>query len=101
MISQEASREMIQFMTNPPIDDRLPRYLPPRIDIVHKTGLIYDNAHDVGIIYLPGDQAVLVSAFADNIGTNYMTAKETIASIARIIYEEATPPSLWEPGRRH
>lgn len=101
IVSPTASEEMMRLMLNPPIDDRLPRYLPERIDIVHKTGLIFDNAHDVGIIYLPGEQAVLVSAFADRIGSNYRAAKIPMARIARILYEEATVPGMFEPGRRN
>lgn len=100
LISQEASNEMIRLMLNPPIDDRLPRYLPRDIDIVHKTGLIYDNAHDVGIVYLPNRQPILISAFVDGIGSNYRAAKMPIANIARILYEEATDPSYFQPGRR-
>ncbi len=100
LVSRPASAEMIRFMLNPPINDRLPRHLPARIDVVHKTGLIFDNAHDVGILYLPGRQPVLVSAFADRIGTRYMDAKQALASIARVLYEEATPRSARETGRR-
>jgi beta-lactamase class A len=76
-------------MLNPPIADRLPRKIPRSVNVVHKTGLIYDNAHDVGILYLPGDNEVLVSAMVDNIGTQYRKAKAAIADIARILYDEA------------
>ena len=100
IVSPAASKEMISLMLNPPIDDRLPRYLPERIDIAHKTGLIYDVAHDVGLIYLPGDQTILVSAFADRLGSNYRSAKIPMAQIARILYEEATAPTAQEKGRR-
>ncbi len=100
LISRSASDEMIRLMLNPPIDDRIPRYLPRGIDIVHKTGLIYDNAHDVGIIYLPNRQPILISAFVDGIGSDYMSAKMPVARIARILYEEATDPQHFQPGRR-
>jgi beta-lactamase class A len=100
LVSRKASDEMLRLMLNPPIDDRIPRYLPRGIDIIHKTGLIHDNAHDVGIVYLPGNQAVLISAFADSIGNDYRSAKIPIARIARVLYEEATPPAAQEPGRR-
>jgi len=101
LVSPEASREMIRMMLNTYVDDRLQRYLPRGIDISHKTGLINDNAHDVGIIYLPGNQAVVVSALVDGIGSDYMSAKRPIAQIARILYEEATIPSAHRPGRRN
>jgi beta-lactamase class A len=100
LISRGASDEILRFMLNPPIADRLSRHLPRSIDVVHKTGLIFDNAHDVGILYLPGDQPILVAAFVDGIGTDYSAAKLPIARIARILYEEATPPAEREPGRR-
>jgi beta-lactamase class A len=100
LVSRKASDEMLRLMLNPPIDDRIPRYLPRGIDIIHKTGLIHDNAHDVGIIYLPGNQTILISAFADSIGDDYRSAKIPIARIARILYEEATPPAAQQPGRR-
>lgn len=99
-VSPAASEEMIRLMLNPPIDDRIPRYIPRGIDIVHKTGLIHDNAHDVGILYLPNRQPVLISAFVDGIGANYMAAKMPIARIARVLYEEATDPGFIQPGRR-
>lgn len=101
LVSPEASREMIRLMLNTHVDDRLQRYLPRGIDIAHKTGLISDNAHDVGIIYLPGNQAVIVAALVDGIGSDYMSAKRPIAQIARILYEEATVPSAYRPGRRN
>lgn len=100
LISRGASSEILRFMLNPPIADRLSRHLPRTIDVVHKTGLIFDNAHDVGILYLPGEQSVLVAAFVDGIGADYRAAKLPIARIARILYEEATPPDEHEPGRR-
>jgi len=85
-------------MLNPPISDRIPRFIPKEVDIVHKTGLIYDNAHDVGIIFLPGSQPVLISAFTDNIGTNYLFSKNLIGSIARIIYDAST---TYQPDVRY
>ncbi|MEW5692682.1 MAG: serine hydrolase [Candidatus Hydrogenedentota bacterium] len=94
VVSRNTSNIILRFMLNPPIDDRLPRKLPSSIDVIHKTGLIYDNAHDVGILYLPGNQPVIVSALVDNIRSDYRYAKYLIANIARIIYEESVPKSV-------
>lgn len=88
VVDREVSDMLLEFMLNPPIGDRLPRRIPNDIDVVHKTGLIHDNAHDVGILYLPGNQPVLVSAFVDNIGVDYRKAKHLIGDIAKILYEE-------------
>lgn len=100
IVSPAASREIMSLMLNTYVDDRIQRWLPPGIDVVHKTGLIHDNAHDVGIIFLPNNQAVVIAAMVDGIGTNYMAAKRPIAQIARILYEEATLPSAHKPPRR-
>lgn len=89
VVSPGASAEILRYMLNPPIADRLPRKIPRSVNVVHKTGLIYDNAHDVGILYLPGGNVVLVSALVDHIGSDYRRAKSVISEIAKIVYEEA------------
>lgn len=90
LVSSTASRDLLRFMNNPTIGDRLPKKIPAHIDIVHKTGLIRNNAHDVGILYLPGRQPVLVAALTDGFGTQYGKGKTAIADIARIIYDASS-----------
>ncbi|HOK41102.1 MAG TPA: class A beta-lactamase-related serine hydrolase [bacterium] len=89
LLNRTLSNILLAYMLNPPIADRIPRYLPASVDVVHKTGLIYDNTHDAGIMFLGDNQVIVISVFVDNIGANYKIGKHIIGKIAEMVYEES------------
>ncbi|MCS7150905.1 MAG: class A beta-lactamase-related serine hydrolase [Endomicrobia bacterium] len=51
LISKRASAEMLWYLLQQKISDRLPKKLPPQTVVAHKTGLMRDLCHDAGIVY--------------------------------------------------
>jgi len=64
LVSEQASRLMIEILKRQQVDDRLPRYLGDGVEIAHKTG---DGqpwvANDAGILWV-GGRAIVVVVFA-------------------------------------
>jgi beta-lactamase class A len=51
LISREYSRLMLDFLMNQAVNDRIPRYLPYKVRVAHKTGLERGVVHDAGIVF--------------------------------------------------
>ena len=61
MISNKASREMINILLDQKFNEIIPAQLPADVKVAHKTGSITGVQHDSGIIFLPdGRKYVLV-----------------------------------------
>lgn len=100
VVSAIASSELLRLMADTAIDDRIQRYLPERIPVAHKTGLLRNVAHDCGLVYLPGARVFLISALSRVERGDYRTRKFVIARVARAVYEASVSPEAWEPPRR-
>lgn len=53
VVSDAASREMLDLLSRQHVNDRLPAWLPEGAVVAHKTGNLWDVAHDVGIVWSP------------------------------------------------
>lgn len=53
VVSAAASREMLDLLSRQHVNDRLPAWLPEGALVAHKTGNLWDVAHDVGIVWSP------------------------------------------------
>jgi len=86
-------QEIIEFLKQQQFNSRLPLFLPPDLEIAHKSGSLQSVFHDVGIIYTPVGNYILC------ILTKEMPSKAmgelVIAEMSRLIYEafiqEASP----------
>jgi D-alanyl-D-alanine carboxypeptidase (penicillin-binding protein 5/6)/beta-lactamase class A len=93
-VSPEACKEMIEHLKKCDDNDKMPRFLPPRTVVAHKTGSISDARTDGGLIYLPNGAVVVVvvmtaenqdkSWVADNAGNLFC------ARVAKEVFEHFT-----------
>lgn len=74
--------ELLHFMTNTDIEDRLPAELPEGTDVFHKTGDAIGSLNDVGIIKR-NNHVFFLGVLTSDIGSDEATAKKTIADIAK------------------
>jgi len=79
LVSKKASIEMLSIMLKQRICDRIPKKLPPQIAVAHKTGLMKDVCHDVGIVYTNNGDFV-ICVLTQNM--KHSLAKEFIADVA-------------------
>ena len=80
--SPARSQELLSFMRDTDIEDRLPLLLPEGIDVYHKTGDAVGGLHDVGII-MHDDRPFFLGVFTSDIGDTEEQTKRTIAEIAQ------------------
>lgn len=77
--------EMLDFMQKSDFDDRLPKGLPERTTIYHKTGDEVGKIHDAGIVDLP-NKPYFIGVFTSDI-IDEQAAKDAIAEISKAVYE--------------
>ena len=85
ILDPPTSAQLLEILKGQHVRDRLPRYLPPGVVVAHKTGLMKDACHDVGILYGPKHDyviAVLTTEFG-----SYTQAKQAIGQIGRAVYQ--------------
>ena len=86
-ITDEArTTELLGFMQETEIEDRIPLNLPEGVVVSHKTGDAVGNLHDVGII-TQGEDAYILAVLTSDIGSSEQETKDTIAKIARTIFD--------------
>lgn len=78
------SKELLGFMNETDIEDRLPSKLPDDAKVYHKTGDAVGSLHDVGIIERDG-KVFYVGVLTSDIGNDEKIAKETIAEIGKTV----------------
>lgn len=80
----EGTRQMLDLLKKQTLNDKLPKYLPDKIEVAHKTGEIDYLTHDAGIIFSSrGDYVIVVMSESDF----PPGAKEQIAQISKSIYD--------------
>ncbi len=82
--SEGKTKELLGFMQDTEIEDRIPSLLPKGAVVSHKTGDAVGSLHDVGII-TKGDTSYFLAVMTSDIGTDEQTTKTTIAKIAQNI----------------
>ncbi|MGA2361561.1 MAG: serine hydrolase [Candidatus Aminicenantales bacterium] len=84
-VSPQASEKCLAVLKEQKVNDRIPRYLPRKTPVAHKTGLENKVCHDAGIIFTGrGDVLVCVLTEGD---TGAVIAKRMIARIASRVYK--------------
>ncbi|MBU1124865.1 MAG: class A beta-lactamase-related serine hydrolase, partial [Candidatus Omnitrophica bacterium] len=84
MLAEEARDTCLESLKNQRINDRIPARLPSGTIVAHKTGLERGVCHDVGIIFAPYAD-FLVVVLTKGVKTS-KPAKEFIASVAAHVY---------------
>ncbi|GIW62134.1 MAG: hypothetical protein KatS3mg089_0986 [Patescibacteria group bacterium] len=80
--TQDKTKELLGFMRETDIEDRLPAKLPSSATVYHKTGDALGNLHDVGII-TEGNTIFFLGVMTSDIGAQEKATKDTIATIAK------------------
>lgn len=86
LINAPARDELLEFLNDTTIEDRLPPLLPKDARIYHKTGDAVGGAHDLGIIEKDG-MVFFLGVMTSDIGNSEEQTKKTIAEIAKKTYE--------------
>jgi beta-lactamase class A len=83
-VSPQASEKCLAVLKEQKVNDRIPRYLPRKTPVAHKTGLENKVCHDAGIIFT-GRGDVLICVLTEG-NTGAVIAKRMIARIASLVY---------------
>lgn len=84
LINKEYSALILSFLQAQKVNDRLPRYLPPGIEVAHKTGLEKGVVHDAGIIFSPKGNYIICVLTREV--KSYAKAKKFIAKLSLLTY---------------
>lgn len=93
VVSDTASKAMIDILENNFDYAEIPRLLPPGTTVAHKTGALNAARHDCGIVYARPHDYVLCVFTSDNTDQSWRLDNEgrtTIAELARITHEYMT-----------
>jgi beta-lactamase class A len=85
ILDEASSARLLEILKGQHVRDRLPRYLPPGVVVAHKTGLMKDACHDVGILYGRNHDYV-VAVLTTDFGS-FTQAKQAIGRIGRAVYQ--------------
>lgn len=84
--SKDKSLELLSFMQDTDIEDRIPAKLPNGTIAYHKTGDAVGGIHDAGII-MHDNKPFFLAVLTSDIGNTEDEAKETISTIAKNIVD--------------
>lgn len=80
------TKELLGFLLDTDIEDRLPRFLPDITTVYHKTGDTVGGIHDVGIVETNG-KTYFLGVMTSDVGNKEQVTKDAIAAISKMIYE--------------
>ncbi len=79
---------MIEILSQQQFNEMIPAGLPAGLRIAHKTGWAPDYYHDVGIIYPPAVEPLVICILTRGYGeTEEADAHAFVAEMARVLYE--------------
>jgi len=86
LVNKNVSEKCLKVLKLQRVNDRIPKYLPVDVTVVHKTGLERSVCHDVGIVFsCKGD--FLICVLTKQANSNSVPSKEFIAKIALLVYK--------------
>lgn len=93
-----SSDEMLEILKSQKINDRLGIGIPRTWPIGHKTGLMKNSCHDVGIVFAPTTDYVICALTSDI--RNFKRAKSFISKIGHITALYYSDPSMHPAVKR-
>jgi beta-lactamase class A len=93
IISDSASKRMIDLLKLQFVKDRIPRLLPPGTVVAHKTGEVDATKNDCGIVYAKDHPYVFCALTTDNADRRWVADNEaliTVAELSRLVYDALT-----------
>src|SRR5262245_11458180 len=93
IVSDSASRRMVELLKLQMVNDRIPRLLPPETSVAHKTGEVDETRNDCGIVYVKDHDFVFCALTKDNEDKRWVydnAALVLIAELSRMVYDALT-----------
>jgi len=84
-VSSHVAEKCLAVLKEQKVNDRIPRYLPRKTLVAHKTGLEHKVCHDAGIVFAPRGDLLICVLTEGNTGA--IIAKRMIARIASRVYK--------------
>ena len=84
LANKENTQKMIDLFKRQTINQKLPKYLPEKVTVAHKTGEINTFTHDAGIVYTKNGDYVVAILSESDIPAD---AEEKIAQLSKAVYE--------------
>lgn len=84
-VSPQTSEKCLECLKGQKVNDRIPRYLPRKVPVAHKTGLEHKVCHDAGIVFTEKGDVLICVLTEGNTGATI--AKRMIARIAARVYK--------------
>lgn len=82
--TKEHTEKMLNLLARQQLNDRIPKYLPENITVMHKTGELDGVKHDVGIVSGPsGDYIIVLMSESDD----PKAAAERLAKVSEVVYK--------------
>jgi beta-lactamase class A len=89
VVSEEASKQMIQILLGQEFNESIPALLPGKVQVAHKTGWTDDVYHDTGIVYLEGRKPYILSLMTKGFTEKQeQEAHQCMAILSKLIYEQ-------------
>jgi beta-lactamase class A len=88
-VSLQTSEQCLELLKRQKVNNRIPRYLPRKVVVAHKTGLEHKVCHDAGIVYT-GHGDVLISVLTEG-DTGAVIAERMIGRISKLVYKVYAP----------
>lgn len=86
VVSQEASRKMIEILMQQTHRDIIPAKLPKDVKVANKTGSIAGVHHDSGIVFLPDGRKYVLVLLSKNV-EDEEAGTELLAAVSKIIFD--------------
>lgn len=84
LASAPVTSDMISFLKQQVLNEKIPKYLPDDAIVAHKTGELDNLSHDAGIIYTANNQYIIAVLSKSD---DPQSANEIIANLSKSVYE--------------
>ena len=85
IVNNESSNKMIGILKDQVYNDIIPKYLPEKVEVAHKTGWISGVRHDSGIVYVGNNEKYILVLLSKNLEDDIEGA-DFLAKISLEIY---------------
>lgn len=89
LANEQYTNKMLNLLKWQKLNNKIPKYLPGNISVLHKTGELDEFTHDAGIVETLYGDYIMVILTKSNDPSN---AEEHIAQISRAVYDYFTIP---------
>ena len=85
IVNNKSSNKMIRILKDQVYNDIIPKYLPEKVEVAHKTGWISGVRHDSGIVYVGNNEKYILVLLSKNLEDDIEGA-DFLAKISLEIY---------------